>query len=208
MERLWLDESSWVDVGRGWLREPDVVFDALTRSLAWEQRVVWRYDHAHADRRLSATFRPTVAGPHPAVLEAHKALRARYGVELGGVSASWYRDGRDGLGAHRDRDLRWCEQTLVAVLSLGAARPWLLRPAVRGVGTGGAGADAVVDVAPAGGDLLVMGGRVQADWLHEVPSVPGLSQGRMSLQWRWSSRQGRPETGGGSRAPRRFGHGR
>lgn len=205
VERRWLDEFSFVDIGRGWLRRPDEVYAALAGLEVWQQRSVWRYDHAHADRRLSASWRPSLAGPHPAVLAAHKALRARYGVELRGVTASWYRDGRDSLGAHRDRDLRWCDSTLIAVLSLGASRPWLLMP------TGGHGGERdvpVVDVAPAAGDLLVMGGRAQADWLHAVPSVPGLAEGRISLQWRWTSGQGRPEVGGGSRAPRRFGHGR
>jgi hypothetical protein len=35
-----------------------------------------------------------------------------------------------------------------------------------------------------------------------------VAEGRISLQWRWTSRQGRPERGAGSRAPRRYGHGR
>ena len=81
------------------------------------------------------------------------------------------------------------------MLTLGAQRPWELRPA-----RGGAPA---VDVAPGSGDLLVLGGRAQADWLHGVPPVPGLREGRISVPWRWTSHGGRPERGGGSRAPRR-----
>jgi hypothetical protein len=38
--------------------------------------------------------------------------------------------------------------------------------------------------------------------------VPGLREGRISVQWRWTSRTGRPEMGGGSRAARRYGSGR
>ena len=200
LERHRLDDTSWVDVGRGWLRDPAEVYAALTTAVPWQQASVWRYDHARAENRLSASCRPTLAGPHPAVLAAHKALRRRYGVELMGVGMSWYRDGRDAMGAHRDSDLRWCEDTLIAVLTLGATRPWTLRPAH--------GSAPPLDVAPAAGDLLVMGGRAQADWLHGVPPVPGLTDGRISLQWRWTSHSGRPERGGGSRAPRRYGSGR
>lgn len=125
-----------------------------------------------------------------------KALRRHYGGELSGLGLSWYRDGRDVMGAHRDSDLRWCESTLIAVLTLGAARPWTLRSRTTGQ---------AIDVAPAAGDLLVMGGGAQADWLHGVPPCPGLRAGRISVQWRWTSRSGRPETGGSSRAPRRYG---
>ena len=200
LERTWLDETSWVDVGRGWLRDPDDVYAALAEVVPWRQAALWRYDHPRLEHRLSASCRPTLAGPHPAVLETHKALRRHYGVELAGVGLSWYRDGRDALGAHRDSDLRWCDDTLIAVLTLGALRPWELRPA--------RGSAAPVDVAPGSGDLLVMGGRAQADWLHGVPPVPGLREGRISVQWRWTAHVGRPERGGGSRAPRRYGSGR
>jgi alkylated DNA repair dioxygenase AlkB len=200
LERHWLDETSWVDVGRGWLRDPAEVYAALAERVEWKQATLWRYDHARAEPRLSGFCRPSLDGPHPAPLEAHKALRRQYGVELTGIGMSWYRDGRDAMGAHRDSDLRWCEETLIAVLTLGATRPWVLLPA-RGEGT-------PFDVSPAAGDLLVMGGRAQADWLHRVPPAPGVTEGRISLQWRWTSRQGRPERGAGSRAPRRYGHGR
>jgi alkylated DNA repair dioxygenase AlkB len=200
LERHRLDATSWVDVGRGWLRDPQEVYDALTTAVGWRRGTLWRYDHPRLENRLSASMRPTLAGPHPAVLGTHKALRRHYGVELAGVGLSWYRDGRDALGAHRDSDMRHCEDTLIAVLTLGARRPWLLTPC-----RGGA---PPFDVSPSGGDLLVMGGRAQADWLHHVPPVPGLSEGRISVQWRWTSGTGRPERGGGSRAPRRYGHGR
>lgn len=199
LERLQLDATSWVDVGRGWLRDPQQVYDALAAGVPWRQAALWRYDHPRLESRLSASVRPTLQGPHPAVLDTHKALRGQYGVELSGVGLSWYRDGRDALGAHRDSDLRWCADTLVAVLTLGATRPWLLTPCRGGE---------VVDLAPEAGDLIVMGGRAQADWLHGVPPVPALREGRISVQWRWTSHTGRPERGGGSRAPRRYGSGR
>jgi alkylated DNA repair dioxygenase AlkB len=195
-----LDATSWVDVARGWLRDPQEVYDALAAGVPWRQAALWLYDHPRLERRLSAAVRPTLQGPHPSVLETHKALRRQYGVELGGVGLSWYRDGRDALGAHRDSDLRWCDDTLIAVLTLGATRPWVLEPC-RGDGK-------PLDLAPGSGDLLVLGGRAQADWLHGVPPVPGLRDGRISVQWRWTSHTGRPERGGGSRAPRRYGSGR
>jgi alkylated DNA repair dioxygenase AlkB len=196
LERRPLDATSWVDLGRGWLRDPGEVYADLTASAPWQQNQVWRYDHHWSEPRLSAWLSPAA---HPALTEAHRRLRAHYGVDLTGVSLNWYRDGRDAMASHRDSDLRWCDDTVIAILTLGAPRPWVLTPR--------SGGDPV-DVRPGPGDLLVMGGRAQRDWLHGVPRVPGLHEGRISVQWRWTSRQGRPEVGGSSNAPRRYGGGR
>jgi len=197
-ERHHLDATSWVDVTRGWLADADEVYAAITTGACWRQNTVWQYDHARAENRLTGWTRRGRLAVHPAVAVADRALRARYGVNFGeGASLCWYRDGRDAMGAHRDSDLRWCTETLIAILTLGARRPWTLTPS-------GARAPAF-DVSPASGDLLVMGGHAQLDWLHGVPPVRGLRDGRVSVQWRWTSRRGRPETGPTSGAPRRWG---
>ena len=71
--------------------------------------------------------------------------------------------GRDGQAFHRDTDMRWLDDTVIAILSLGARRPWLLRPRANRYDHS-EGKGAVLDIAPGSGDLLVMGGRSQADW--------------------------------------------
>jgi len=200
LQRHQLDATSWVDIGRGWLPDSDEVYAALAAGLAWKARTIWRYDHAADEPRLSAFCRPGPACPHPAVTEAHRRLRAHYRVPLEGVGLSWYRSGRDAMGAHRDSDLRHCDDTIIAVLTLGARRPWTLTP----VGS----REPAFDADPGPGDLLVMGGRAQRDWLHGVPPVRGVQAGRISLQWRWTSGRGRPERGGSSGAPRQYGGGR
>jgi hypothetical protein len=50
-----------------------------------------------------------------------------------------------------------------------------------------------VVLTPGRGDLLVMGGANQRDWLHTVP-VATTDRPRISLTWRWTSRRGRPDT--------------
>ena len=98
-------------------------------------------------------------------------LQHRYRVEFDGFAMLQYRDGTDGQAFHRDTDMRYLEDTIIAVLSLGATRPWCLRPrSARHSLAPGKGA--THDLQPASGDLLVMGGRCQADWEHSVP-VPG-----------------------------------
>jgi len=101
------------------------------------------------------------------------------------------RDGGDGQGFHRDTDMRWLDDTIIAILSLGQRRPWHLRPRAnrhRDLELHGA----THDLAPGHGDLLVMGGRCQADWEHSVPYRPTDALGpRISLQWRFAHRRGR-----------------
>jgi hypothetical protein len=48
-------------------------------------------------------------------------------------------------------------------------------------------------VMPGEGDLLVMGGAAQRDWLHGIPAAD-TDRARISLTWRWTSKRGRPDT--------------
>jgi alkylated DNA repair dioxygenase AlkB len=201
LERVQLDPTSWVDVSRGWLAGAGPLFDALLVDVAWQTSRLFRYDHWVEERRLGAAWQPGRAAPHPALAGITRALQHRYRVQFTGLGLIQYRDGRDGQAFHRDTDLRWLDDTVIAILSLGAQRPWLLRPrgnrfdhsATRG---------ATHDLAPGPGDLLVMGGRCQADWEHSVPYRPQAHLGRrISLQWRHASRRGRPFVGTSYRAP-------
>ena len=108
-------------------------------------------------------------------------------------------------GSTAIRELRWLDDTVIGVLTLGATRPWLMKP----IGPGPALRDnddltGSIDVMPASGDLIVMGGRCQSAWLHAVPKVAGSCGSRISVQWRWTSRRGRPDTNPGFYEARRF----
>lgn len=204
MDRIELDATSWVDVVRGFLADPDPVYEDLARTVPWRASRLWRYERWVEEPRVGAAFRLDTGYPHPALVQTQRVLEHRYRVHFDGVGLAWYRDGRDGQAFHRDRDLRFCEETVIGILSLGARRPWLLRRRgdPRRFADDRAGRH---DLAPAGGDLIVMGGRCQADWEHSVPVVRARPDaGRISAQWRWTSRRGRPEIGASYRAPRHY----
>jgi alkylated DNA repair dioxygenase AlkB len=115
-----------------------------------------------------------------------------------------YRNGRDGQAFHRDTDMKWLEDTVIAIVSLGAPRPWLLRPRTAKF-TDAPGRGAVHDLAPGPGDLIVMGGRCQSDWEHSVPYQLRSQVGiRISIQWRFANRTGRPFVGGSWGAPQTY----
>jgi alkylated DNA repair dioxygenase AlkB len=215
VERLALDDHSWVDVARGWLVGADELFEHLRDSVPWQTNRLFRYDHEVEERRLGASWRRGSPLPHPVLAEATRWLQNRYRAYFDGFSLIQYRDGRDGQGFHRDTDMRYLDDTIIAVLSLGAQRPWLLRPhsnkhsmaPMQG---------ATHDLAPASGDLIVMGGRAQADWQHSVPylvnrAVAGSDRTattvppRISLQWRFTRKTGQPYIGSSYSAPRYYG---
>lgn len=179
-ERVALDPGSWIDVTRGWLRGADDVCQRLVEGVAWRQGRRPMYDREVDDPRLSRWFRQGDELPHPVLAEAAAALEARYGVPFGRPGLNFYRDGRDSVAFHRDRELRKLDDTMVAVLTLGARRPFLVRPH---------GGGRSRDLAPGSGDLLVMGGRHQLDWEHGVPKV-ARAGARISVSWRWTCRDG------------------
>jgi alkylated DNA repair dioxygenase AlkB len=203
--RTHLDETSWVDVGRGWMAGADALYEALHAGVAWQTSRLFRYDHWVEERRLGSWWRPGTPLPHPALAEAHRTLQHRYRTTFDGFGMLHYRDGRDGQAFHRDTDMRWLDDTVIAVLSLGARRPWLLRPRTSRHDLGEA-RGAVLDLAPGPGDLLVMGGRCQADWEHSVAYLPGHHVApRISIQWRWAKRTGKPFVGGSYQAALTYG---
>jgi alkylated DNA repair dioxygenase AlkB len=119
--------------------------------------------------------------PHPVLAELRSALSAHYAAELGEpfttAGLCLYRDGHDSVAWHGDTIGRsQTEDTMVAIVSLGAPRVLALRPR-----EGSAPAQRY----PLGhGDLIVMGGSCQRTWLHAVPKTARPCGPRISVQFR------------------------
>ena len=156
-----LDGGAWVDHCPGWLRGTDSVFDHLLVNAEWRghDRVMWGGARPRGPR-LRASY--DALAPVDVLDEAARLLSARYDVDFDSVGLNLYRDGRDSVAWHGDRIPRDLPEPLVATLSLGAQRRFLLRPK---------GGGRSVRFAPASGDLIVMGGTTQRTWQHTVPKV-------------------------------------
>ena len=211
--RVALDEHSWVDLVDGFVRRADDAFTLVRDGAEWGQNEVLRYDRYVPEQRLTAGLRTDGL---PLLRQTDLHLQARYRMPFDGVTAILYRDGTDFQGLHSDREMRWLDDTLIAIVVLGERRPFVIRPRSRWTDAlaqkvpAGKGDDDLV-LMPGEGDLLVMGGACQRDWLHGVPAAD-TPRPRISLTWRWTSRRGRPDTNPGyfegrqfSDAPRRPG---
>jgi alkylated DNA repair dioxygenase AlkB len=208
VRRIDLDGESWVDVVDGFVRDAATLLDDLTASAPWAQTEVLRYDRYVAEQRLSAGLRPDSL---PVLRQTDLHLQATYRVPFDGVAAILYRDGTDFQGLHSDRAMRWLDDTRIAIVVLGQRRPFVIRPrgswveAAASRVPAGEGPDDLV-LLPGEGDLLVMGGACQRDWLHGIPAFD-TAKPRLSLTWRWTSRRGRPDTNPGHYEGRQFGDG-
>jgi alkylated DNA repair dioxygenase AlkB len=202
-ERTWLDDRSWVDLARGWLDGQAAVLEVLQRDLQWERGRIYRYDHWVEEPHLGAGYRLD-RPPHPVLVEAQRTLQHHYGHRFMAPSLVLYEDGRDSMAFHRDRDLRWLDDTLVGLLVLGERRPFHVRPRANRYAHELDGRGTTHAFRAGRGDLLVMGGACQAGWEHAVPKVPGHRSVRVSVQWRWTSKVGRPVEGASYRAPRHY----
>jgi len=180
IRRTRLGLGAWIDVLPGWLAGSDTLFEQLAAEVPWRAERRTMYDHVVDVPRLLAFYGADDPLPHPVLDEAREALSAHYADELGEpfttAGLCYYRDGRDSVAWHGDRIGRGARQdTMVAILSVGAPRDLLLRP-VRG-------GESVRR--PLGhGDLIVMGGSCQRTWEHCVPKSTRASGPRVSIQFR------------------------
>ncbi|MCA1726197.1 MAG: alpha-ketoglutarate-dependent dioxygenase AlkB [Actinobacteria bacterium] len=164
LTRLELDQTSWVDHAPGWLSGSDRVFQEVLESRDWGQRTRKMYDKEVLEPRLTAPWN-AYSGDRlepPILEEVRQALSLHYDREFDSVGFNLYRDGRDSVAWHADRIPKEVEVPIVALLSLGEPRRFLLRPK---------GGKLAHTFHLGGGDLLVTGGDTQRTWDHSVPKV-------------------------------------
>ena len=174
LRRVELAAGAWVEHAPGWLAGHDALFDELERTAPWRRETMRMYDRTVEVPRLIAGL----GTDHPLLETMRAALSARYGERFVRVTGALYRDGRDSVAWHGDTVARDLPEALVATVSLGAPRRFLLRPAAGGPS---------IAFALGGGDLLVMGGSCQRTWRHAVPKVAHAAP-RMAIMFRpaWS----------------------
>ncbi|MGW1717000.1 alpha-ketoglutarate-dependent dioxygenase AlkB [Streptomyces sp. NPDC002156] len=180
MRRTPLGHGAWIDELPGWLGGADALFEQLAAEVPWRAERRKMYDQVVDVPRLLAFYGEGDELPHPVLARARDALGAHYAAELGEpfttAGLCYYRDGRDSVAWHGDRFGRGArEDTMVAVLSVGAPRDLLLRP-MRGGET--------VRRPLGHGDLIVMGGSCQRTWEHAVPKSARATGPRISVQFR------------------------
>ena len=176
LQRLELDGETWLDHAPDWLHGHDVVFDELLHELPWRQRTVTMYERRLPEPRLTWWWSTDGGGPEPLPILAtmRRALSQRYDKVFDSIGFNCYRHGDDSVAWHGDRHRHTVINPIVAIVSVGAPRPFRLRPR-------GGGHARTFDLGH--GDLFVMGGACQHDWEHCVPKTRH-AEPRISISFR------------------------
>ena len=184
-----LEGGAWLEYLSAWIEAPeaDRVLAALRDELVWEHREIVLFGRRVLQPRLIAwvgdlgyrysgqTLEPRAPTPTTAALMARVVEHTR--VPFNHVLINRYRDGSDSIGLHADDEPELGLDPIVATLSLGATRRFVLKPRRARLGPSRA-----LDVEH--GSLLVMGGTCQRHYVHGVPRQAGVAGERISLTFR------------------------
>ncbi|MDO3387145.1 alpha-ketoglutarate-dependent dioxygenase AlkB [Gilvimarinus sp. SDUM040013] len=174
---------------RQWIHRDEAanLFDSLRQSLDWEQTVLTMYGRQVAIPRLNAWYGDSGSSysysgayfdPMPWTAELanlRERLQAYTDTGFNSVLANYYRDGRDGVGWHSDNETELGPEPTIASVSLGETRRFSLRHSATGK-------TVLVDLAA--GDLLVMSGKLQTRWQHQIAKSRKELGARINLTFR------------------------
>jgi alkylated DNA repair dioxygenase AlkB len=174
-----------------WMGESEAasLSERLLREIAWEThrlRLFGRQIDAPrrscwiGDPGTSYTYSRTFFEPHPwpdALLPIRARLEDDCGARFNSVLANLYRDGRDSMGWHSDDEPELGAEPVIASLSLGATRRFVLRNRQR--------ADLRHAMELTSGSLLLMRGTTQRCWNHALPRTARPIGARINLTFRF-----------------------
>jgi len=180
-----LRDGGWIRYWEQLLPPPDAdrLLDTLRREVPWEQlrNHLWTFPRLTAfvgDAGVVYRYSGvTHAGSGwPSYLCAvRRRIQDIAGAHFDGVLLNRYRDGNDSMGRHADAEAELGPNPLVASLSLGAVRTFVLRHRTRRE-------KRTLDLAH--GSLLLMGGTLQHHWVHELPKTTQSVGERINLTFR------------------------
>jgi alkylated DNA repair dioxygenase AlkB len=163
--------------------EADALFTVLCRETAWKQEVgrgrpfprltAWYADNGLVYRYSGVAH--TGTGWTQALLDVRRRIEAASGAAFNSVLLNRYRSGQDSIGMHADDEPELGVNPVVASVSLGAVRTFVLKHRKSGE---------KLALPLAHGSLLVMGGTCQHHWLHGVPKTERDVGERINLTFR------------------------
>jgi len=175
------------ELRRSWLvpDEANALIAEIEPNTPWEQLEAVIYGRRCSIPRLTCWFGTgeyhysgTVNTPHPwtpTLDDLRQRLEAATGARYNSCLANLYRSGNDAVGWHSDSEDGIGPTPTIASLSLGATRDFRIQRR----------ADGETWTVPLhSGDLIVMSGPSQGDYMHSVPRRANAGT-RVNLTYRW-----------------------
>ena len=173
-QRIDLGAGAWIQRVPGWVTGEQTLFDDVVATTSWHAHRRPMYDRMVDVPRLTATL-PDDGPVHPVLAEVADRLQACHGTTFDRIGLALYRDGRDSVAPHGDQIVRDLDESVMATVSCGATRRFVLSPVAGGPSTS-------FDLGH--GDLLVMGGTIQRTFRHGVPKTNRAVGPRLCIMFR------------------------
>jgi alkylated DNA repair dioxygenase AlkB len=161
--------------------ESDQFYRILLEETPWKQEPITLYDKTYLSPRLTVwygkrrTDSPIV--PLTPTLEViRKRVEHTAGVRFTSVLLNLYRDGKDGVGWHRDNEREYGNNPIGSV-SFGETRPFQIRHKFRKELE-------KITIPLDHGSFLIMAGPIQQFWEHQIPKTAKEIKPRINLTFR------------------------
>nr|WP_299488796.1 alpha-ketoglutarate-dependent dioxygenase AlkB [uncultured Allomuricauda sp.] len=163
-------------------------FESLAQSIPWQQDKIKVYGKVHDQPRLTALFGDNKRSysysgitmhPHlftPELLQIKNAIEKEADTTFTTCLLNYYRDGKDSNGWHADDEKELGINPIIASVSLGAERFFHLRNK--------ADKSQKHKILLENGSLLLMRGKTQHCWQHQLPKTSRAIDGRINLTFR------------------------
>lgn len=163
------------DGALAWLEQLDLALDnaqilaRLIAETAWRSESITLWGKQHPQPRLTAwhgeahyTYSGLTLDPLPFTplqLDIKAAVEAACGQRFNSVLLNYYRNERDSMGMHSDAEPELGRDPVIASVSFGATRTFILRHKRTGQ---------TIKRDLTSGSLLLMSGNTQHNWLHGI----------------------------------------
>lgn len=169
-------------------QESDHLLSELKSSTKWKQEQIKMYGKLieiprltawYGDPERSYTYSKIKMNPEPwtsVLLEIKAKIEALAEVKFNSVLLNLYRGGSDGVAWHSDDEPELGENPVIGSVSFGENRRFMFRHK--------GNKDLKQEVNLAHGSLLIMKGKTQHNWQHQIPKVSQKVEPRINLTFR------------------------
>ena len=165
----------------------DLWFESCLHDLNWETGFIKIFGKTHQIPRLQAWYADvgieySYSGKklhrhnwNKTLLEIKERIEDITSYKFNSVLANLYRDGNDSMGLHSDNEKELGDKPVIASLSLGEARNIHFKHKK---------IKKSLDIPQSHGQLLVMHGKTQKYWKHEIKKTKKIKKPRINLTFR------------------------
>jgi alkylated DNA repair dioxygenase AlkB len=162
--------------------QADQYYRSIMLDTPWKQEEITVYDKTHLTPRMTVWYGKqrngsTIRDFTPVLRDIKQKVEEETKINFTSVLVNLYRDGKDGVGWHRDHDRELGPKPIVASVTFGETRPFEIRHKFR------KGLEKI-RIPLDHGSLLLMGGPMQHYWEHQIPKTSKQIGPRINLTFR------------------------